>query len=88
MNEPRKCFYQPVEQFDAHGYIPSMVTENEGGHTPLAGNGDHASPWYFGKTYDEARARCAEENAKLGISEADALAIVMSSMRAGRLSGS
>jgi hypothetical protein len=82
MPEKRKCFYVPVDQFDANGYIPSMVTEDEPGHAPMTGNGSHAAPWYWGKTYEEATAVCAKENARLGISPEDAALIVASSMRA------
>lgn len=81
--EPRQCFYQPIEQYDENGWIPSLVTEGEPGHTPLTGSGTAAAPWYWGKTYEEARARCQEENGKLGINPADAAKIVLSSMAAG-----
>jgi hypothetical protein len=84
MTQPaaRQCFYIPAEQFDENGYIPSLVTEGQAGHAPLTGNGPHASPWYWGKTYEEARAVCAAENAKLGISPEDAARIVLSSVTA------
>lgn len=80
MTKPRQCFYIPIEQFDEHGYIPSLVTEGEPGHAPLTGNGRHATPWYWGRTYEEAVAVCERENANLGLSPEDALEIVTSSM--------
>ena len=82
MTEPRKCFYIPDDQFDENGYIPSLVTEGEPGHAPLKGNGAHASPWYWGKTYEEAMTVCVKENERLGISPEDAARIVLSSMNA------
>jgi len=76
----RKCFYIPVEQFDENGYIPSVVTEGEPGHSPMRGKGECAAPWYWGKTYEEAQARCTAENEAMGISFEDALEIVLGSM--------
>ncbi len=81
---PRKCFFIPVEQFDENGYTPSLVTEGQPVRAPLTGNGPLATPWYWGKTYDEAKATAVRENARLGISEADAAAILLSSL-AGRV---
>jgi hypothetical protein len=77
---PRTCFYIPVGQFDENGYIPSVVTEGEASHAPLTGNGEHAAPWYWGKTYEEAQRVCAERNAELGLTYQDVLQIVYSSM--------
>lgn len=81
---PRKCFYIPVEQFDENGYIPSLVTEDEPGHSPMKGNGEGSSPWYWGKTYKEAQEMAEEANRELDISPEDAAEIVASSMRAGQ----
>jgi hypothetical protein len=80
---PRTCFYIGG-RFDERGYIPSLVTENEPGHDPLKGRGACAEAWHWGATYKEARAHCEAVNAQRGISPQDALAIVFSSMRAGR----
>lgn len=77
----RTCFYIPVDQYDEQGYIPSVVTEGEAGHAPLRGRGEGSSPWYWGKTYEEATKRAAEENETMGVSYADALGIVLSSMK-------
>lgn len=80
----RQCFYILADQFDENGYIPSLITEGQAGHSPLTGNGAHASPWYWGESYREAQAVCAAENAKLGISAKDTALIVASSIRASR----
>ena len=75
------CFYvHPTQEPTSEGYIPSIVFEGESGHYPMIGNGSHATPWYFGKTLDEAEARCTEENAKRGVSESEATRIITSSM--------
>jgi hypothetical protein len=82
-NAPRKCYYiNPAQVPDPeHGYVPSIVTENEPGHTPLAGDGRHAAPWYWGKTLKDAQACAAEMNERnFGLSPAETLIIVMSSM--------
>lgn len=76
----RMCYYIPVEQFDENGYIPSVVFENEPGHNPLRGNGKLATPWYWGKTYEEAIETCRKANEKLGLTPEDVDKIVMSSM--------
>jgi hypothetical protein len=80
--ESRWCYYIPEDQYDEHGYIPSIVTEGQPGHAPLAGNGTASRPWYWGKTLEEAIARCTAENAALGISPRDALDMLFSSMQA------
>jgi hypothetical protein len=84
MTAPRTCFYIPAGQFDENGYIPSLVIEGEPGHAPLTGNGPGSSPWYWGKTYEEAQATAEKANAEKGISPDDAIAIVCSSMAAAR----
>jgi hypothetical protein len=82
----RGCFYIPAEQYDAEGWIPSWVTEDEPGHAPLAGDGPEGGrrPWHWGRTYEEARAVCAAENERLGVTPDDAFRIISSSMAAGR----
>ncbi len=81
----RQCFYVPADQFDENGFIPSIVTEGEPGHAPLTGNGDHAQPWYWGKTYDEAKAVAnAQNEQRFKLTEQDVLEIVSSSMAASR----
>jgi hypothetical protein len=83
-SKPRQCFYIPVGQFDENGYIPSLVTEGEPGHAPLKGSGECAAPWYWGKTYEAAKAFAEEMNAEqFGLTPAQAAEILASSMRAG-----
>lgn len=77
---PRWCYYIPEGQRDEHGYIPSIVTEGEPGHTPLTGNGPCAQPWHWGHTLAEAQATAEAENAKRGLSQLAVLGIVLSSM--------
>ena len=84
MSVARQCYFIPVEQRDEIGFIPSLVTEGEPGHAPLSGRGRHAAAWHWGRTYDQARAFAAQENTRLGLSEADVADIICSSMRAAR----
>jgi len=79
---PRKCFYIPPDQHDEHGWIPSLVTEGEPGHAPLTGNGPCASPWYWGKTLEEAQGTAAVENARLGLTRDEVRDIILSSAAA------
>jgi hypothetical protein len=82
---PRQCFYIPAGQFDELGWIPSVVTEGQPGHQPLAGNGPQAQPWHWGRTYPEAVHICNLENVQaFGLTPADAAAIIASSIAAGR----
>lgn len=83
---PRQCFIIQVGQCDDAGYIPSLVIEGEPGHQPLSGDPSKLqTPWHWGTTYEAARAECARQNAALGLSEADVIDIVCSSMGEGRL---
>jgi hypothetical protein len=85
MTEPRRCFFILVDQFHPdQGYIPSLVVENEAGHSPMVGQGEHSQPWFWGKDYDVAKQICAEANQRtFGLSPAEASDIVASSMAAG-----
>jgi hypothetical protein len=84
--EPRTCFYiSPDSYVDGKGFVPSVVTENEPGHAPLTGNGDFAQPYYWGDTYDKAKATAEAENTKLGLTPDDVTTIVLSSMRASNV---
>ena len=83
----RQCYYIPVDQFDEHGYIPSLVTEGEWGHSPMSGSDSTQVPWYWGKTFAEAKETCRQVNREsFGLSEEEALGIVIS-MRASRAGG-
>jgi hypothetical protein len=84
MESPRQCFFIPIEQFDDNGYIPSLVTEGQPGHAPMTGNGTHASPWYWGKTYEAACEMADKQNEAMGIDKKTAAEILVSSMAASR----
>lgn len=80
---PRQCFYIDLAQSDEEGFIPSIVTEGEAGHSPMTGTGPHAAPWHWGPTYEQATAQASEQNRKVfGLDDDEALEIVASSMRA------
>lgn len=65
------------------GFVPSIVVQNVWGHWPMTGKpGSNEPPWVWGATLEEARARCDEENRKLGVTPERAIEIVLSSMRA------
>lgn len=66
-------------------FIPNLVVEDEAGYSPLTGNGAFARPWYFGPGIEAAKAQVADYNALTDITPADALDIVLSSMRASNL---
>lgn len=80
MKKPRMCYTVLESQRDEHGFIPSVVFEGQAGHNPMAGRDALATPWYWGKSWAEARKTCADFNRKLGLNEADVLAIELSSM--------
>ncbi len=86
MTDSRQCFAILETQQDDHGYIPSLVTENEPGHAPMVGKDDMATPWYWGKTRERAQQVCDRVNLqRYGISPKTALRIIASSMGAGNL---
>ena len=86
MTDARVCFAILETQQDDHGYIPSLVTENEAGHAPMTGRGDNAVPWYWGKTRERAQQVCDRVNKqRYNISPKTAQRIITSSMRAGTL---
>ncbi len=86
LTEKRWCYYIPaVQDTDLHGgFVPSLVVENESGHSPMTGATGKEAPWVWGKTLEQAEATARAVNAKRGISERDALMIVASSMGASR----
>ena len=80
----RQCYYiSPSQNPDEYGgYVPSLVVENEPGHSPLVGDpAKHQAPWIWGQTLVEAETICNKLNAKHGLSELDQHKIVASSMR-------
>jgi hypothetical protein len=77
----RWCYYVPDDaNYDGNGFVPSLVVEDVPGHVPMTGSGVGASPWYWGKTIEDAREACERKNVKLGISKVSAAEIVASSM--------
>ncbi len=43
----RQCFYIPPSSFvEGCGFVPSLVTENEPGHSPMIGKDDDTHPWF------------------------------------------
>lgn len=62
------------------GYIASIVTEGEPGHTPIPG-GSKDVPGVWGYTLQEAQDEAAEQNAKLRLSPGQVVEIRLSSMR-------
>jgi hypothetical protein len=87
MNGERNAFYIPIDQFDKNGFIPSLVTEGRYGHAPLDG-GQDGTPWYWGTTYEAAKAVAAKANVDNGLSEDDVATIIASSMAAPAPRGS
>lgn len=81
------CYYIPEAQDAAEhgGYVPSVVEENEPGHSPLLGRGKCAAPWVWGKTLKEAQEICDAQNLKIGVSKEEAWRIVASSLRVSRI---
>lgn len=84
-DQPRQCYFIPAMQDNPHGFIPSLVTEHEAGHSPMTGGPDQ-EPWYWGKTLKHAEQTCDRVNLKrFGISRNTMHRIVGSSMGAGRV---
>lgn len=81
---PRICFYIVEGQFHPEfGYIPSLVTEGEPGHSPMAGRGELSQPWYWGTDLETARRVCAMVNMEdFHLTEDEATEIVASSIGA------
>jgi hypothetical protein len=82
MTQPRRCFIVLLEQRNERGFIPSVVTEGEPGHSPMIGNGEFSQPWYWGTEFDQALEVCAAANADLGLSPEDVDEITNSSIAA------
>lgn len=84
----RKCYYVPADAYvEEHGYRVSIVVEGEAGHHPTGtwpytGAPGESMPWFWGHDYAEAKRICDMENARMGLSIADSIRIVSSSMGA------
>lgn len=84
---PRRCYWIPAEPWkDTGKWVPSIIVEDEPGHSPLAGDpAKLQTPWYWGTTYAEAKATADRMNLEdFGITETDMAAILLSSLRAQR----
>lgn len=85
METKRTCIYVMESQYvegEGRGYVPSVVTEGEAGHSPLTGQGELSEPWYWGHNFVKAKEMAAEMNAKLGLTPEDVHAIFESSITA------
>jgi len=90
MNRPRFCYIiDPTQDVDAHGgYVPSLVREDEPGHSPMTGDPDKLqTPWVWGRDLKVAEACASDMNRRLGLSDEDVAVIVTSSMRSARFYG-
>ncbi len=81
---PRHCFVILDSQFHPErGFVPSLVTEGEPGHSPMAGRGELSEPWYWGTDIETARRICAKANLDdFGLDQDAADEIVASSVGA------
>lgn len=83
-DRPRQCYIVLPDQRDEQGYIPSLVTEGQPGHQPLAGDkSKFQTPWYWGTSWENAQNYCARRNADdFHLTDHEIIAIVASSMGA------
>lgn len=83
----RFCYYIPIDSFiKDRGFRVSIVTENQPGHQPTGDWPYEAKlgqklPWFWGMEYELAKELCSRSNEELGLSEADVLEIINSSMK-------
>lgn len=80
----RQCYAVFAGQWNPDmGYIPSVVTEGEAGHSPLIGRGELSSPWYWSRTLEDAQRICDYHNAKdFHLTTEEAKEIIASSITA------
>lgn len=78
----RYCYWINETQTPVEGgFIPSVVIENEAGHTPLAGDPKTCqAPWVWGPTLTDAQRTADQANTELGLTRKQAMDIVTSSM--------
>lgn len=78
----RFCYMIPpaTARYNERGFIPAMVIEGEDGYRPMLGQGEHAAPWVWGPTREDAEQACKKMNELMGITEAAAEDIIASSM--------
>jgi len=73
------CYYvSPDEHEKGKGFRVLVVFEDQPGFFRTGGKG--IEPWYWGPTFRDAEEACRRKNERLGLSDADALRIVCSSM--------
>lgn len=84
LEQGKYCYAIVESSKDENGYIPVIVIEDEAGYYPLSGRGEHAAPWYWGKTFDGAQGIADKANERLGIDKDRAAIIVSSSFVASR----
>jgi hypothetical protein len=84
----RVVAYIPPDAWkEGHGHEVSFVIENQGGHFTSGGD---VAPWYWGdpkdaqKSFELAEKTAKEYNQRRGISNEDAIKIVLGSMFASR----
>ena len=83
----RHCYTAVCTQYDeaedgSLDFIPCLVTEGESGYVPMRGQGECATPWYWGKTYRECQDICDDYNKKhYGLTLREAAIIVAGTMR-------
>lgn len=70
------------------GIVPAAVEEGVPGFGMMLGNGEFASPWFWGMDIATAQKICDDANAGLGLTPAEAQEIVTSSIRAQNLAES
>lgn len=80
---PRKCVVILDDLYvEGKGYVPTVVTEGEAGHSPLVGSGELSEPWYWGNDKATAEKIADDFNTRLGVTRDDVTEIVISSIGA------
>lgn len=75
------CYYVDEDWTVPGGYRPSVVCAGVAGHRPVDGGGrPFAEGYTWGPTFEDALEQCRRVNARLGVDEELANAIVASSM--------
>lgn len=80
LEEGRFIFYVDETMRTEHGYRPSVVVEGHAGHFP--NGGDDVEPWYWGHDLAGAQKIAHDRNAAMGVTPADEVRIIISSMGA------
>jgi hypothetical protein len=73
--EGRVCYWISPAQCGSERIVPSVVRENEAGHTP--------TDWEWGSNYELAQEVCRKKNEAMGLTAEDVDQIVTSSMFSG-----